>query len=190
MSDGPPENDSDWSLDRKETIYKEGKRVLEAQKADIDDLDDKSLRTIRIIAILFAVGATVAEIGEIDPNIDALLVSLGFLVFSAIFGVIVYNESYEVVGPKASYFERLEKGDFEEFWRDDYIHQIPGYISENQKTVEINTYFFTVCQITFVIGFSIGVLALIGISSAYILGITALLGTIIIACTLAIYSYI
>lgn len=186
------DNDSedDWSLDRKEAIYNEGKRVLEAQKSDIDDLDDKSLRTVRIIAILFAVGATVAEVGEIDPNIDALLFSLGFLVFSSIFGVIVYNESYEVVGPKAEYFEKLEENEFDSYWRDDYVHQIPGYIRENQKTVEINTYFFTVCQVTFVVGFSIGILALIGISSANILAIVAILGLIVVACSLAIYSYL
>lgn len=190
MCDEPPDDEENWEPNRKETIHQEGIRVLEAQKSDIDDLDDKSLRTVRIIAILLAVGATVAELGEIDPNINALLTSLGFLVFSAIFGVIVYSESYEVVGPKASYFRDLENDSFEEPWHDDFIHQIPGYIQENQRTVEINTQFLNLCQITFVLGFSVGILALIGVSTAYILAITSLLTLITFTSILAIFSYV
>lgn len=192
MSNGSSNNDDslDWDSNRKKVIHQEGIRVLQAQKSDIDDLDDKSLRTVRIIAILLAVGATVVEIGEVRPNMDGLLVSLLFLLISAIFGVIVYNESYEVVGPKSSYFRKLENDDFDEPWQDDFIHQIPHWIKENQKTVEINTHFFTLCQVLFLIGFSVGILALIGINSGTILGVLSVLSVIVTAGILAIMSYI
>lgn len=157
------ENDHEWKSDKQKTIHKEGVRVLQAQKSDIDDLDDKALRTVRIIAVILAIGASVVELGEVNPNRNTVLFSIGLFLFSSIFGIIVYSESYEVVGPKASYLKDLEEGNLEKPWRDDYIHQFPGWVDENQTTVEINTYLLNICQFFFIIALTTGILSFAGL---------------------------
>jgi hypothetical protein len=183
MSEETSESTDDdvWESDRHKIIHKEGVRVLQAQKTDIDDLDDKALRTVRIIAVLLAVGASVIEIGQVDPNETTILFSIGLFLLSSIFGIIVYSESYEVVGPKASYLEDLETNSLSKPWREDYIHQFPGWVSENQTTVEINTYFLNICQFFFMLALATGILSLTGLETGPIfLLILGLAATILI----------
>lgn len=81
---------------------------MQGQKADIDDMDDKALRTVRLNAAILAIGATgieVSGIGEVNSILAGF--SIVSLVSSAIFGVIVYNESNILVGPKASFLNTM-----------------------------------------------------------------------------------
>ncbi|MBP1923460.1 hypothetical protein J2751_002502 [Halorubrum alkaliphilum] len=165
----------EWPSQREQIVYREGVRVLKAQKEDIDDLDDKALRTVRITAILLVAGVTAIEIGEIDPNSNVLFISILPFLFSSVFGIIVYNESDELIGPKASYLTKIANDDIEHGWRSDFLHQLPGWISKNQRVVELNGYLLGICQVFFAIGVGTGILALAGLNTGHIIGLLSLI---------------
>ena len=100
--------EDDWTSQQKQTIYEESKRVMQGQKTDIDDMDDKALRTVRLNAAILAIGATGLELSGVG-EVNFLLAgfSIIFLVSSAIFGVIVYNESNILIGPKSSFLRKM-----------------------------------------------------------------------------------
>lgn len=154
-----------WSSQRNQTTYEESKRVMQGQKADIDDMDDKALRTVRLTTAILAVGATGLEITGVD-DINLLLAgfSVLFLVSSAIFGVIVYNESNILIGPKASFLESMrEKGDDE--WEEDLLREMERWITNNQERVEFNGALLSICQSFLILGVIAGVGALLGAST-------------------------
>jgi hypothetical protein len=124
MTDG---EEPEWRNNRERITYEEGRHVLEAQKSDIDDIDDEALRTVRITAVLLGVGATgVRVIGTSSVNKIVAAMSLFSFLLSLIFGVIVYNESNEVIGPKASYLGRLRRNEMSAPWGDDLLVQFEG----------------------------------------------------------------
>jgi hypothetical protein len=161
---------SSWSNLRQKTVYEECKQVLDAQKSDIDDLDDKALRTVRITAILLAGGATGIEIigvGNVNDGIAAVSV-FSFLI-SLVFGVIVYNESDELIGPKASYLTKMRENSMKKSWDDDFLYQLENWVDSNQEIVEFNGYLLMVCQFFFILGVGTGVSALLGMSNKQVL---------------------
>lgn len=157
---------TEWSSLRKETAYEESKRVMEGQKSDIDDMDDKALRTVRLTAAILAVGATGVEIISVE-NINVLLAgfSLSFFVSSAIFGLIVYNESNILVGPKASFLNKMRTGETDDDWETDLLREMENWISSNQERVELNGALLNICQLFFILGVVIGVPAILGLSA-------------------------
>lgn len=169
-------SDNEWPTLREKTVYEESKQVMEAQKSDIDDIDDKALRTVRITAILLAVGATGVEVIGLDAvNTTVGIISIACFLLSLVFGVIVYNESNELIGPKASYLRKMREEDLEKPWDEDFLYQLEGWVEENQITVEFNGYLLIVCQSFFVAGVEIGVFALLGLNiGEIILGVFVL----------------
>lgn len=158
------DEEPEWRNNRERITYEEGRHVLEAQKSDIDDIDDKALRTVRITALLLGVGATgVRVIGTSNINGDIAAVSLSSFLLSLIFGVIVYNESNEVIGPKASYLGRLRRNDMSAPWEEDLLVQFEGWIGDNQTIVEFNGYLLIACQLFFVLGVSLGAASLLAL---------------------------
>jgi hypothetical protein len=163
MTDG---EEPEWRNNRERITYEEGRHVLEAQKSDIDDIDDEALRTVRITAVLLGVGATgVRVIGTSSVNKIVAAMSLFSFLLSLIFGVIVYNESNEVIGPKASYLGRLRRNEMSAPWEDDLLVQFEGWISNNQTIVEFNGYLLIACQFFFVLGVSLGAASLLALGS-------------------------
>lgn len=161
MADDEPK----WSTHRERITYEEGRHVLEAQKSDIDDIDDKALRTVRITAVLLGVGATgVRVIGTERINESVAVLSLASFILSLIFGVFVYNESNEVIGPKASYLGKLRENDMSAPWETDLLVQFEGWIRDNQTIVEFNGYLPIACQSFFVLGVSLGASALLSLT--------------------------
>ncbi|USZ68920.1 hypothetical protein NGM10_04085 [Halorussus salilacus] len=162
--------DPEWRNNRERITYEEGRHVLEAQKSDIDDIDDKALRTVRITALLLGVGATgVRVIGTSGINKSVAALSLFSFLLSLTFGVIVYNESNEVIGPKASYLGRLRRNEMSAPWEADLLVQFEGWISANQTIVEFNGYLLIACQLFFVLGVSLGAASLLALKSLEIL---------------------
>lgn len=160
----PGYEEPQWRNNRERITYEEGRHVLEAQKSDIDDIDDKALRTVRITALLLGVGATGARvIGTSNINKNVAAVSLFSFLLSLIFGVVVYNESNEVIGPQASYLGRLRRDDMSAPWEEDLLVQFEGWISDNQTIVEFNGYLLIACQLFFVLGVALGAASLLAL---------------------------
>lgn len=159
-------NESTWESDRERVTYEEGRRVMEAQKADINDIDDKALRTVRVTALLLGVGATGTRVIGLD-NINSFVASFSLLSFllSLAFGVTVYDESNEVVGPKADYLSRLRRADMATSWEQDLLVQFKGWIDSNQTIVERNGDLLRACQMFFVSGVVLGAAALLSLDS-------------------------
>jgi hypothetical protein len=157
--------EDDWTSQRKQTIYEESKRVMQGQKADIDDMDDKALRTVRLNAAILAIGATGLEISGIG-EVNFLLAgfSIVFLVSSAIFGVIVYNESNILVGPKSSFLGKMRTQEPDDGWEKELLEEMEKWITNNQTRVELNGALLTVCQLFLVFGVLTGVPAILGAS--------------------------
>lgn len=180
----------DWTSQRKQTIYEESKRVMQGQKADIDDMDDKALRTVRLNAAILAVGATGLEISGIG-EVSFLLAgfSIVFLVSSAIFGVIVYNESNILVGPKSSFLGKMRTQKSDVGWEKELLEEMEKWITNNQTRVELNGALLTICQSFLVLGVLTGVPAILGASFEsfqqqdvqIIIGATIILYAILIA---------
>jgi urea transporter len=157
--------EDDWTSQRKQTIYEESKRVMQGQKADIDDMDDKALRTVRLNAAILAIGATgleISGIGEINFLLAGL--SIVFLVSSAIFGVIVYNESNILVGPKSSFLGKMRTQKSDDGWEKELLEEMETWITDNQTRVELNGALLTICQSFLVLGVLTGVPAILGAS--------------------------
>ena len=171
---------------RNETTYEESKRVMQGQKSDIDDMDDKALRTVRLTAAILAVGATGVEIISVE-NINSLLAgfSLLFLVSSAVFGLIVYNESNILVGPKASFLKKMRTDETDNDWETDLLKQMGNWISTNQEKVELNGALLNICQSFFILGVVTGIPAILGITTGDLkeseIKITVISGLIIYA---------
>lgn len=147
------DEEPEWRTNRERVAYEEGRRVLEAQKSDINDLDDKALRTVRITALLLGVGAAGAR--ALSPRAihsGVGLLSLGSFSLSLVFGVRVYSQSTEVIGPSADYLGRLRRDSVSADWEQDLLVQFHGWIDENQTIVERNAYLLNVCQLFFVVG--------------------------------------
>lgn len=161
----PSEDPKTWSTLRERTVFEESKRVMEAQKADIDDLDDKALRTVRISAVLVTVGATGIEIIGLEGiNVDLAIVSTVSFILTLVFGVIVYNESDELVGPKSEYLRKMRENSMTEDWDEDFLYQMEHWIDENQSIVEFNGYLLIICQTFFVFAVAAGVSSLLGLT--------------------------
>jgi len=157
--------EDDWTSQRKQTIYEESKRVMQGQKADIDDMDDKALRTVRLNAAILAIGATgleVSGIGEVNFLLAGF--SIVFLVSSAIFGVIVYNESNILVGPKSSFLGKMRTQKSDDGWEKELLEEMEKWITDNQTRVELNGALLTICQSFLVLGVLTGVPAILGAS--------------------------
>lgn len=179
--------DNAWQSLRKKTVYEECKQVMNAQKRDIDDLDDKALRTVRITAILLTVGASGVEVIGLDSiNRTTATISVASFFLSLIFGVMVYNESDELVGPKASYLKKLRTNDTTEQWDDDYLYQLEHWVDSNQEIVEFNGYLLMSCQIFFILGVGTGVSALVGLSNRSVLAGGGIVLVIVVALTYSI----
>lgn len=157
--------DDEWTSDRMQTTYEESKRVMQGQKADIDDMDDKALRTVRLNAAILAIGATgieVSGIGEVNSILAGF--SIVSLVSSAIFGVIVYNESNILVGPKASFLNTMRNQKSDEEWEKELLEEMERWITNNQTRVELNGALLSICQAFLVSGVLTGVPAILGAS--------------------------
>lgn len=182
--------EDDWTSQRKQTIYKESKRVMQGQKTDIDDMDDKALRTVRINAAILAIGATGLELSGIG-EVNFLLAgfSIVFLVSSAIFGVIVYNESNILIGPKSSFLRKMRTQKADDEWEKELLEEMEQWITNNQTRVELNGTLFTICQSFFILGVLTGVPAIFGASFEsfqqqdvqIIIGITVILYIVLVA---------
>lgn len=176
----------EWSTLREKTVYEESKQVMEAQKSDIDDLDDKALRTVRITAILLTFGATGAGvIGVESVNNTVAAISIASFLLSLVFGVIVYNESDELVGPTAAYLKKMRTNEMEKSWDEDFLYQLEYWIDDNQAIVEFNGYLLIVCQIFFIFGVGTGVPALLGMTGKQVIAglvvLFMLIGLVLIA---------
>lgn len=157
--------DEEWTSQRMRTTYEESKRVMQGQKADIDDMDDKALRTVRLNAAILAIGATGIEVSGIgEVNFILAGFSIIFLISSAIFGVIVYNESNILVGPKASFLNTMRNQISDEEWEEELLEEMEGWITNNQLRVELNGALLSICQAFLVSGVLTGVPAILGAS--------------------------
>jgi urea transporter len=138
---------------------------MQGQKADVDDMDDKALRTVRLNAAILAIGATGLEISGIG-EVNFLLAgfSIVFLVSSAIFGVIVYNESNILVGPKSSFLGKMRTQKSDDRWEKELLEEMEKWITNNQIRVELNGALLTICQSFLVLGVLTGVPAILGAS--------------------------
>lgn len=187
---GEEKTETDWRSHREQITYEEGRHVLEAQKSDIDDIDDKALRTVRITAVLLGVGATGTRvIGTANINRFAAVLSLSSFLLSLLFGVFVYNESNEVIGPKASYLGRLRRNDMSAPWEDDLLVQFEGWISDNQVIVEFNGYLLVACQLFFILGVSLGTASLLDLNFAQIAVLAVLLVVIVLISLILIRTW-
>jgi hypothetical protein len=158
------DKDEKWQNDREKITYEEGRHVLKAQKSDIDDIDDKALRTVRIAALLLGVGATgIRVIGTDNVNESIAGLALASFLLSLVFGIFVYNESDEVVGPSASYLDRLRRDEMTAPWTADLLVQFRDWIDENQEIVEFNGYLLMTSQFFFVLGLALGTAALLAL---------------------------
>lgn len=155
----------EWTSQRTQTAYEESKRVMQGQKADIDDMDDKALRTVRLNSAILAIGATGIEVSGIgEVNFILAGFSIVSLISSAIFGVIVYNESNILVGPKASFLNTLRNQISNEEWEEELLEEMEGWITNNQLRVELNGALLSICQAFLVSGVLTGVPAILGAS--------------------------
>jgi hypothetical protein len=138
---------------------------MRGQKADIDDMDDKALRTVRLTAAILAIGATGIEVSGIgEVNFILAGFSIISLISSAIFGVIVYNESNILVGPKASFLNTMRSQKSDEEWEEELLEEMEGWITNNQLRVELNGALLSICQAFLVSGVLTGVPAILGAS--------------------------
>lgn len=157
--------EGEWSSLRNEVTYEESKRVMEGQKSDVDDMDDKALRTVRLTAGILAIGVTGIEVvGPGDVNRLLAGFSIVFFASSAISGLVVYNESNILVGPKASFLNEMRTGDSGDDWEDELLGEMETWITDNQERVELNGALLSVCQLFFVLGVVAGVPAVAGAS--------------------------
>jgi hypothetical protein len=151
-------------------MYEQGKRVLDAQKEDINQLDDKALRTVRITALIIGIGATGLRVIQSSPEASGINqatagLGLSFLFLSLCLGIFTYTESSEIVGPTANYLNKMRDGRKGTRWETDLLIQIPGWISRNQEKVERNALLFSFCQITLVFGVAFGATSLVNIGT-------------------------
>lgn len=167
--------EDEWSSLRTKTAYDESKRVMEGQKSDIDDMDDKAIRTVRLTAAILAIGVTGVEtIGISETNRFLAGFSIVFFVSSAAFGLIVYNESNILVGPKASYLAEMRTKGSDDGWQSDLLGEMENWISNNQNKVELNGALLSICQVFFMSGVIVGVLAITGASFSDLLDVESL----------------
>jgi len=177
MSD---DSEAEWDTNRERITYEQGREVLRAQKEDIDDIDDKALRTVRVTALLLGVGATgVRVIGISDINNTLAVCSLGGFLLSLVFGVIVYDESNEAIGPSSKYIGRLSAYEVPEPWEKDFFNLLQTWVTDNQKIVERNADLLRACEVFFVIGVTLGAASLLNLSWAELSLIT--IGLIIVS---------
>jgi len=156
------EEEDEWPSKRKQVTYEESKRVMQGQKADIDDMDDKALRTVRLTAAILAVGATGIEIiGTEEMNLLLAGFSIISLVSSAIFGVIVYNESNILVDPKASFLGKM-RTQLGDNWDENLLKEMERWITNNQERVEFNGALLSICQGFLILGVLLGIAAILG----------------------------
>jgi hypothetical protein len=125
---------------------------------------------------------------NINENVAAA--SLFSFLLSLIFGVIVYNESNEVIGPKASYLGRLRRDDMTAPWEADLLVQFEGWISDNQTIVEFNGHLLIACQLFFVLGVSLGAAALLALELLEIIILIAGLLVVVIITLVVITAQI
>jgi hypothetical protein len=176
-----------WDSNREEITYEQGQEVLRAQKEDIDDIDDKALRTVRVTALLLGVGATGVRVISIsDINNYLAVASLSTFLLSLFFGVVVYDESNEVIGPTSNYLGRMSRYEVDEPWEKDLFHQLEGWIEDNQEIVEKNAYLLRACEIFFVTGLALGAAALLNLETGELLVILILLIVATVVTLLAI----
>ncbi|ERH13449.1 MAG: hypothetical protein J07HB67_02489 [halophilic archaeon J07HB67] len=153
-----------WRNNRERITYEEARRVLEAQKSDISDMDDKALRTVRATALLLGAGAAAARVtGTERLNTSVTILSVVSFLLSVAFGVVVYNESKEVIGPTSRYIGRLRRDDMSAAWEQDLLAQLDGWIDSNQEVVEYNRYLLQTCLVFFVLGIGFGTAALLSL---------------------------
>ncbi|MBX0324744.1 hypothetical protein EGH21_17095 [Halomicroarcula sp. F13] len=176
-----------WDSNREGITYEQGQEVLRAQKEDIDDIDDKALRTVRVTALLLGVGATGVRVISIsDINNYLAVASLSTFLLSLFFGVVVYDESNEVIGPTSNYLGRMSRYEVDEPWEKDFFHQLEGWIEDNQEIVEKNAYLLRACEIFFVTGLALGAAALLNLETGELLVILILLIVATVVTLLAI----
>jgi hypothetical protein len=186
MSDG---DGPAWRSNRERITYEEGRHVLEAQRADIDDIDDKALRTVRITALLLGVGVTgvrVTGTGHINKVVASA--SLFSFLVSLLFGIFVYNESDEVIGPTANYLGRLRRNDTSAQWEADLLVQFENWIDENRKIVDFNGRLLVTCQFFFILGISFGTAALLALEMVEVLLLSTVLFLMVVVTLIVIKS--
>lgn len=162
------------AVESRADTYEEGRHVLSAQRSDIDD---KALRTVRITAVILGVGATgVRVIGIDNLNESVAVASLVSFFLSLVFGVIVYNESNEVVGPTAEYLGIMRRNEMHADCQDDLLVQFQQWIDDSQEIVEFNGHLLVACQLFFAFGVGLGVASLLalGVLELVILGSVSL----------------
>jgi hypothetical protein len=161
---------TEWSTKNREVVYEQGKRVLDAQKEDINQLDDKALRTVRITALIIGVGATglrviEPETGPYSINETTAVLGLSFLFLSLCLGILTYTESSEIIGPTAEYLDSMRDGRRGTEWEIDFLIQLPGWVSRNQERVERNALLFSFCQLTLILGVGLGATSLLDVGT-------------------------
>lgn len=176
-----------WVSNRERIAYEEGRTVLAAQRTDLGDIDDKALRTVRITALFLGVGATGARvIGTSNLNGPLAAVSLSSFLVSLLFGVTVYNESDEVVGPTAEYLGRMRRNDAAARWELDLLVQFEGWIDGNRTVVAFNGYLLAACQTFFVVGVGFGVASLLSPTVGAVVAGGAVLAVVVLTVLLVV----
>lgn len=163
--------------------------MLEAQRSDVGDIDDKALRTVRITALLLGVGATGARvIGVSNLNRLAAAVSLSSFLVSLAFGVIVYNESNEFVGPSAGYLGKMRRDDLHARWEVDLLVQFEQWIERNREVVAFNAYLLGACQTFLVVGVGFGAASLLSLDVDEIVLVGTVL-VVLVVTTLSLFRW-
>jgi hypothetical protein len=103
-------------------------------------------------------------IGLDQINSNLAIVSTASFMLTLVFGVMVYNESDELVGPKSEYLRKMRENSMAADWDQDFLYQMEHWIDENQSIVEFNGYLLIICQIFFIIAVATGVSSLLGLS--------------------------
>lgn len=153
----------EWQETRKQTIYDESCRVLDAQREMLSDIDEKAMRTVRLTAVLigvFVAGARVTGTGVFDPFWATT--GIGLLFCSVVLGAATYNESDEfALGPSKTYVEQLTADRIVgRSWDDDYLMSIAYWIGENYDVLWWNSWLLTGTRICFVLGLAAMLLAI------------------------------
>lgn len=151
-----------WKDTRKETVYTESCRVLDAQREMLSDIDEKAMRTVRLTAILigvFVAAARIAGTGVFDPIWATT--GIGLLFGSIVLGTATYNESDGItLGPSRTYVERLTRDRIVgRDWDDDYLMTTAAWIDENYDILKRNSHLLTGAQICFILGLAAMLLA-------------------------------
>lgn len=153
----------EWQTTRKETVYTESCRVLDAQREMLSDIDEKAMRTVRFTAVLIGVFVATARVtgpGVFDPLWATT--GIGLLFTSIVLGMATYNESDEfALGPSKTYVEQLTANRIVgRNWDDDYLMSIAYWLGENYDVLWWNSWLLTGTQICFVLGLAAMLLAI------------------------------